>query len=550
MDLKKIIEIIDNKDFLLAEKLLINFSKLEPDNTEILNLLAIVFAQKKNFIKAINIYLKILEKKPNFQNALINIGNVYKEILDYEKSIYYFKKAIDNQPNNLFLILQLAIILDLNSNHTSANKLYLKLILHKKEDDELLCHYSNNLILTRNYKEAERILLNILKNKKFNIEALILLSFLESEKGNLIKAIDCLTVAKKQRKNYYKIYSNLGYLLLLIGDFYNAKINLLKSIKLNPHYKVAHFNYSLYLLYHQNFTKGWQYYKFRNSRIIFQNLFDNEKIWDGKSNSDELIIYNEQGVGDEILFSSIYRDIEGFKEKIIVKCDKRLINLFTRSFPNFVFVEKNYKIAKKSSQKHILAGDLGSFFRKNINDFNNKKWIIVDSKLANKYNKVFTNKKIRIGVAWLSSNSKSDISIRSLKLQDIVNIFPEHIFELIDIQYGETQKERTDLKESNQRKLIHFDYLNYKNDLDDLAAIIVNCDLIVSVGSFTASFAGSLGKEVYVILPSGSHWVWSSIENNSLWFPKVKIFKQEKFGNWPDVYENISKHLKIKYKFK
>ena len=49
MDLKKIIEIIDNKDFLLAEKLLINFSKLEPDNTEILNLLAIVFAQKKKF---------------------------------------------------------------------------------------------------------------------------------------------------------------------------------------------------------------------------------------------------------------------------------------------------------------------------------------------------------------------------------------------------------------------------------------------------------------------------------------------------------------------
>ena len=150
MDLKKIIEIIDNKDFLLAEKLLINFSKLEPDNTEILNLLAIVFAQKKNFIKAINIYSKILEKKPNFQNALINIGNVYKEILDYEKSIYYFKKAIDNQPNNLFLILELAKILDLNSNHTSANKLYLKLILHKKEDDELLCHYSNHLILTRN----------------------------------------------------------------------------------------------------------------------------------------------------------------------------------------------------------------------------------------------------------------------------------------------------------------------------------------------------------------------------------------------------------------
>tara|TARA_B110000116_G_scaffold265442_1_gene274666 strand:+ start:109 stop:1761 length:1653 start_codon:yes stop_codon:yes gene_type:complete len=550
MDLKKIIKIIDNKDFLLAEKLLVNFNKIDPDNIEILNLLAIVFAHKKNFSKSINIYLKILERKPNFQNALINIGNVYKEILDYNKSIYYFKKAIDNQPNNFFLILELAKIFDLNLNYSSANKLYLKLILHKKNDDQLLCHYSNNLILTRNYIEAERILFNILKNKNFYIEALILISFLEKEKGNLKRAIDYLILATKKRKNYYKIYSNLGYLFLLIGDFDKAKKCILKSIKLNPHYKVAHFNYSLYLLYHQNFSEGWQYYKFRNSKINFQNLFNNEKIWDGKYNSGELVIYNEQGLGDEIQFSSIYKNIIDYKEKIIVKCDKRLVSLFTRSFPKFEFVAKNYIIPEKNSQKHILAGDLGAIFRKNINDFSIKKWIKVDPKLVKKYDKIFSNKKIRIGVAWLSSNLNSEIIIRSLMLQDIVNILPENIFELIDIQYGETQKERLDLKVKKQRELIHFDSLNYKNDLDDLAAIITNCDLIISVGSFTASFAGSLGKEVYVILPSGSHWAWSSIENISIWFPSVKTFKQEKFGHWQDVYENISNYLKKKYKFK
>ena len=150
----------------------------------------------------------------------------------------------------------------------------------------------------------------------------------------------------------------------------------------------------------------------------------------------------------------------------------------------------------------------------------------------------------------MSSNLNSEIIIRSLMLQDIVNILPANIFELIDIHYGETQKERLDLKVKKQRELIHFDSLNYKNDLDDLAAIITNCDLIISVGSFTASFAGSLGKEVYVILPSGSHWAWSSIENISIWFPSVKTFKQEKFGHWQDVYENISNYLKKKYKFK
>ena len=69
--------------------------------------------------------------------------------------------------------------------------------------------------------------------------------------------------------------------------------------------------------------------------------------------------------------------------------------------------------------------------------------------------------------------------------------------------------------------MIYFDALDYTNDLESLAALICNCDLIVSIGSFTASFAGALGKKVWVLI--------SFISVITISFFAYKIFPIEKF---------------------
>ena len=97
--------------------------------------------------------------------------------------------------------------------------------------------------------------------------------------------------------------------------------------------------------------------------------------------------------------------------------------------------------------------------------------------------------------------------------------------------------------------MIYFDALDYTNDLESLAALICNCDLIVSIGSFTASFAGALGKKVWVLIPAISTWCWHSNTNrtNSLWFPNVKLFKQKKFNEWKHVFDSIQSQVNSEY---
>ena len=76
-----------------------------------------------------------------------------------------------------------------------------------------------------------------------------------------------------------------------------------------------------------------------------------------------------------------------------------------------------------------------------------------------------------------------------------------------------SEEDKKILEKQDDRKLICFDNLDYTNDFENLAALICNCDLIVTIGGFTASLAGSLGKQSWVLPPARSTWCWHSNSN-------------------------------------
>ena len=121
---------------------------------------------------------------------------------------------------------------------------------------------------------------------------------------------------------------------------------------------------------------------------------------------------------------------------------------------------------------------------------------------------------------------------------------PKDKFELINLQYGNVTEDIKKLKKNSGRELVLFDSVDYKNDIDSLAAIIMNCDFVVSVASFTTSFSGSLGKKTIAMVPMDFGWVWTNdSENHSTWFPKVKLLLQEKPGSWKEVLMNLKDEI-------
>ena len=73
-------------------------------------------------------------------------------------------------------------------------------------------------------------------------------------------------------------------------------------------------------------------------------------MWDGSPLKEKtLLIYTEQGIGDEIMFASCFEEIIEQIGECIVECDKRLIPIFTRSFPKAIFMEH----VKEASAIHL-----------------------------------------------------------------------------------------------------------------------------------------------------------------------------------------------------
>ena len=110
--------------------------------------------------------------------------------------------------------------------------------------------------------------------------------------------------------------------------------------------------------------------------------------------------------GDEILFSSMYNDVlKNNFSKIQIECDKRLLEIFKRSFNKKIFVPfGHYSASAKHIQEFdnvIYAGSLTKYFRKTESDFNHKPYIKSLDELDNKFKSILSNfdVKKKIGIS-------------------------------------------------------------------------------------------------------------------------------------------------------
>jgi len=81
-------------------------------------------------------------------------------------------------------------------------------------------------------------------------------------------------------------------------------------------------------------------------------------------------------------------------------------------------------------------------------------------------------------------------------------------------------------------------------DFLENAAIIQNCDLIISNDTSIAHLAGGMGKKVWLLLKDIPWWTWGLEGENTFWYPSMKLFRQREKNNWNEVMKRVSIELK------
>jgi hypothetical protein len=77
----------------------------------------------------------------------------------------------------------------------------------------------------------------------------------------------------------------------------------------------------------------------------------------------------------------------------------------------------------------------------------------------------------------------------------------------------------------------------------DTAAIMKNLDLVITSDSAIAHLAGALGVPVWLALSYAPEWRWLLEREDCPWYPSMRLFRQDRLGDWSDVFARIEREL-------
>ncbi len=537
--IEKIFVLVDKGYFITAEQQVRKLIVSNPKNYTYQNLLSIIYAKQNKIDLSLKILKNIIIINPNFIDAHTNLFAIIDKNFKYLAASKIYKELLKKHPHNLYLLSNYCHILISAGKFKESTKLFNKLNKLNTKSTEIF------LSLGINFLKMQQINQSIICFKK----AITIQPNLSSAYSNLgliyanylkifNKSISYLNIAIEKDSSNTKALYNLGCTYNQLGEKEKGIYYFKKAIKIKSDYYKAAYNLSLNQLSTDDYKNGWKGYESRKKVLeINEELLNipKTKIWDGNQFNSTLVVHAEQGIGDEILISSLYNDLHNKQKKLCISCDKRLIKIFERSFPGIQFLDRKSFFKVSNESKHIFSFSLGQYLRANMKSFknNSKKWLYSDYKKNKEIKNLIPNSnKIKIGISWKSPGAKQDN--KNISLLKMISIMPKSLFELINLQYGDIKQDKKEIWNKDKRQLLLYKNIDYKNNFDSLISLIMNCDAVVTSSNVTAHFAGALGKKTFLLVPINALWYWQTKKNKSIWYPNTYIYRQNEFNNWND----------------
>lgn len=468
----------------------------------------VIYHQNKKYIEALDDFSKAIELNANYIEAYFNRGNLFNDLKRWDLAISDLSKFIEMNP------------LKAEAYHNRA------LAFHElKEYESAHSDYNKAIELKFDFAEAY-----------YNRGRL------HDDLENFDSAIQDYNEAISKNSLYAEAFNNRGTVYYQKGEIDLAFNDYQQAIILDNNYSEAHDNLGKLYLQSKNFTLGWHFNESRLKKEEFNHQYskldENKRLKKTACKNKKILILAEQGIGDEIFYSRILPLIQK-ENQLICLVDKRLINLFHRSFPKIRFLSKDTNIDHIEYDYFASLASLG--FLTDYHPKNERAYLSSDSLFINKEGLGFSqSKKYTCGIAWKSANKKIGIN-KSIELKNLLPILQIPNIEFINLQYGDTEKEIVDMKTNYSIDLINVDSVDQYNNIDGLTSLINICDFVVTTSNVTAHIAGAIGKQAYVLLPfsKGKIWYWHDGIGKSDWYPSLELFSQDMKANWTKPIDEI-----------
>ena len=272
--------------------------------------------------------------------------------------------------------------------------------------------------------------------------------------------------------------------------------------------------------------------------------------WGGESLAQKnVIIWNEswQGLGDSVLFVRYaYSLAERAKREdglIMLVCHEPVYELFGRTLAyhnNELFIttasmgmawQPQHFLGRNPFQCSLVSlplflGEIPSKF---------PYLTPTRTKVDAWRERLSGDKNLKVGLAWTGRADHPRNDLRSVPILDLVRALKD----IPGVTLYSLQREH-----SGQAKAASLiDFTSELASVDDTAALVANLDLVISVDAMTAHLAGALNIRTCVMVDVNPPWMWGRKDRHTVWYPSLRIYRQQKMHKWESVFEEVRADL-------
>ena len=549
-------------------------------------------------------YYKALKASPKEPNAIHFLGVAHHQLEDNGQAEKYLKEAVqlkpdDSQAHNHYGCALLTLdklseaeqafrkSIELNSSNADAffNLAQLisrdKILKQSKNDEEREKIASEavellNKAVTLNPKQLEwkvklvgallqagqeelaGKVLNFIRQQKIDHPEVY---FLQSRIQRGRSAFHSLQKSLLLKPDAKSALNNFGFWNLTAEKKFDALIWFQRAMISEPDNVELQWNHALGLLANGYLENGWVAAKCRHLKPeMYIERLGLPPEWDGQQiTNGTLFVFQEQGIGDELRFANCFEDLsKKLKTKCFIETDARLIPLFSRSFPKLNFIEKlerevdnhvivNYAeaVEKLNSTVHCPLGDLPLHFRPSINHFNfNDAYLVPDENERAYWREVFEKigQELKIGFCWQTALPSKTYDSYFPDLHELGPIFALKNATFVNLQYTDCEQQLQAAENDFNIPIFRPTNIDMFNELDRVAALISECDIVIGPMTAVISMAGAVGTKCYGL---SLHPDWTCLGTDKQpWTPRMTCKYRGHSDSWKIIIEEITEEIR------
>jgi len=511
-----------------------------PDNKTALNNAGAIALQSGKIELAIARFEAVVKLVPEYARGHSNLGYALVHAGRTSDALKHLERAVELDPNDSLAHNNLGIAYEQMERRGDAIAAFERAMELNPRFAEAAANLGEMLTRDGDIEGARTMLGRALAMQPDHLGARVALAVTDAIEGNLGASRAKLeALAASVTMSYEPLWESLGTSRLWSGDLVGAEAAFRRAVALDRFDHQARFGLAASLLARGAYREGWRAFEERTDGCFGEpRRFAEFPQWNGEPLEGTLLLYCEQGFGDVVQFARFIPAARRRVRRLVMFVDGPRRNLqpllaSLSGIDEFCVEEAAIKAMSARPSARVSVLSLPFLLGVEVAALPGEIPYLSapPDYVARWEHRLAGLARPRIGLTW-AALARRDVAyltrMKSIPVRELVPLLSLPELSFVSLQVGPAES----LAALGALAARVSDFTADIRDFGDTAAIISQLDLVISSDTSVAHVAGAMGKPTWLVDRFNADWRWRLDKHRSPWYPSLRIFRQDRFGEW------------------